>query len=523
MKILHIATYDIQGGAARAAYRLHKGLRQLKQDSQILVRYKTSSDETVSAVTEPASTPEIFFLETVIQLYYLDTHRTPRSDTLFSLPYPGFDLSTLSIVQSADIINLHWTARFQSPVTLQKLLKLGKPVIWTLHDQWAFSGGCHYSAGCEGYHLLCTDCPQLTEDLQGIPEIILKDKIALLDKANLTIVTPSHWLAACVRESALFKNKRVEVIPYGLETDIFRPIPKAEAKINLGLTADTTTLLFGAIDAHEKRKGFQHLLAAVRQCVSTPDWQKLIKSEKLKILCLGRGVDELRETNLPFVSLGYLNSDQQMGEVYSASDLFVLPSLEDNLPNTMLEAMSCGTPVVGFEVGGLPDLIKNGYTGQLVPPGDTEKLGQAILMLTTAPRQLAEMGQICRQLIQTNYALPVQAGRYLDLYQDLLTTFSPPPGNTTAPFKKIALSPNQSVHQSVIDTTLGTQFQSSYDSILFKALKEFAPLANHQWQIAEADRAARLKVIEELVRRLKKIKKYFPEVRLLMKLTDLLN
>ena len=187
----------------------------------------------------------------------------------------------------------------------------------------------------------------------------------------------------------------------------------------------------------------------------------------------------LRRTNLPIRSLGYLDSDEQIALVYAAADLFVLPSVEDNLPNTMLEAMSCGTPVVGFRVGGLPDLVKDGQTGQLVPPGEAEQLGKAISALIFAPQQLAEMGQNCRHLIETDHTLTIQAQRYLDLYQELSAT-SPWTTLTNAPVEVLAS----------FEVTLGPNFQTIYEPVLFEALQEYTPQLHQKWQEAEADRAA---------------------------------
>ncbi|MFH1950485.1 MAG: glycosyltransferase, partial [Pseudomonadota bacterium] len=248
MKILQISTYDIRGGAARASYRLHKGLREIRQDCRMLVRYKDSEDDDVFCVSpkDPQEKDDQrFFLDVVVQGQYINAHRTDMSNTIFSLPYSGLDLSTLPMIKAADIINLHWVARYQSLLTLNRLFSLGKPVVWTLHDQWAFTGGCHYAAGCRKYRTDCMGCPQLDDDSFNLPAAILKDKQALFEGADITIVTPSRWMAECAKESHLFKDLRVEVIPNSLETDLYTPSPKAEAKRKLGLEGDTVTLLFG--------------------------------------------------------------------------------------------------------------------------------------------------------------------------------------------------------------------------------------------------------------------------------------
>ena len=255
MNITLISTNDIQGGAARATYRLHKGLIQIGQNVTMLSRKKASDDDHVYQIEAIAPDDSVALREItfdVIQKQAINAHRSDLSNTIFLIPYPGIDLSQVPTVQEADVINLHWVARFQSPSTLNRLLQLGKPVVWTLHDMWALTGGCHYSAGCCKYQNDCGDCLQLTHDPSRLAAAVLADKVKHLQGfTNLTLATPSQWLADCVRESHVFQDFRVEVIPYGLETDVFVPIPKAIAKETLGISPDVTTLLFGAVYKHK--------------------------------------------------------------------------------------------------------------------------------------------------------------------------------------------------------------------------------------------------------------------------------
>lgn len=507
MKLVQVSTYDIQGGAALAAYRLHRGLREIGEDCRMLVRHKASADDKVFRVfpqNQTETTDEDFFLSTVIQNHYIDSHRTDISNTMFTLPYPGFDLANLSPVQEADIINLHWVAGYQSPVTLQRLFQLGKPVVWTLHDQWAFTGGCHYTAGCVKYRRDCSSCPQLADDPFDLPASILQDKLALFAQANLTIVTPSRWLAGCVRESALFKGLRVEVIPNSLDTEFFSPLPKAEAKKDLGLPRETVTLLFGAIDGAEKRKGFQELLTAVRYGLAIPDFRTLVERGQLKILCFGYPDAALEQAGLPVMALGYLDSLEKIRTAYSAADLFVLPSLEDNLPNTILEALSCGTPVVAFAAGGIPEVVTDGVNGKLISVGDSHKLAQAILSLVFHPEERDFMGRNGRNLMVEQYPLPVQAQRYKYLYQELCREHGP---RTPSIPKEQAIDPATMEDGSVPDafsvhseTTLASHVQAIFDPVLFRALKRYAPSLYRLWQSTEADQAARMDQIVELTR-----------------------
>ena len=471
----------------------------------MLVRYKDSNDPFVSQISPENSwhkSDEALYLGVAIQGHYINSHRTAISNTLFSLPYPGFDLSTLPMVRGADIINLHWVAHYQSPVTLNKLFDLGKPVVWTLHDQWPFTGGCHYAAGCEKYQWKCEDCPQLADDPFNLPGPVLEDKLRYFENANLSIVAPSQWMGACAKRSRLFKNTRVEVIPNALETDLFKPIPKAEAKQAIGLSPDSVTLLFGGECGNEKRKGFHKLMESIKFCLKESAFRELTMSNKIGLICFGHANDEMRDVGIPVKSLGYLASEEELAATYSAADIFVLPSLEDNLPNTMLEAMSCGTPVVAFDVGGIPDAVKSGKTGQLVPLGDVREMGKAILSLISNPEKRIVMGKISRRMAEEKYSLKIQANRYLDLYEELFrtqgSTAQPGSGSSSHGLWQVPVSLKEESLSVLLETMVGPHLKEIYEQVLFKALKEFSCYAQREWDISEVDRAARLKVIELL-------------------------
>jgi glycosyltransferase involved in cell wall biosynthesis len=414
MKIVQVSNSDIQGGAARAAYRLHRGLIALQQESQLLTLEKRSPDPTVLKLENLPPDLDSLHLSQ-IQKRYINQNRSPLSNTSFTLPYPGIDLTSIP----ADIINLHWVAYFQSPITIRHLLT-SKPVVWTLHDMWAFTGGCHYSAGCTQYQQDCAACPQLNADPYSLTAAILKDRLELLTHTPLVIVTPSQWLADCARQSRILKHQRIEVIPYSLETDIFAPLDRPTTKQELGITNNPIALLIGADNGNEQRKGFTELLQALQICLQNPQFQALITAQKIQLWCFGIPNDQLTELNLPLHSFGKITSDRHLQQIYAAADLFILPSLEDNFPNTMLEAMSCGTPVVAFAIGGIPDLVKDKVTGRTVPIGDITAMAEAILDCVFDEALRSQMGHNSRQVMAENYALTIQAQRYLELYQDLI-------------------------------------------------------------------------------------------------------
>ena len=412
----------------------------------------------------------------------------------------------MPLVQAADVINLHWVAYYQSPVTLHRLLDLGKPVVWTLHDQWGLTGGCHIATRCERYRHDCHPCPQLADDPFNLPKAVLRDKVELFSGADLTIVTPSQWLATCATESRLFKDAPVLVIPNSVETDVFAPLPKAQAREALALPLESVVLLFGATDVKEKLKGFRELRDALQHCLAHPEFQRLVDDDKIRLLCFGHSSEELRPGRIPTTPLGYVASEETMRFAYAAADVFILPSLEDNLPNTMLEAMSCGTPVVAFAVGGIPDVVVDGVTGRLAPPGDVRSLGDAILALVFNSDERELMGQNCRKAMVDGYSPQVQARRYLESYQELCegsrrSAQAARRGRAgERPDAETLAGSEIEISGVCVDTTLGTHFQEIYDKVLSKALREFCPAREKAYQASEADRAARLEQMNELTR-----------------------
>lgn len=415
-----LSSFDIEGGAPIAAYRLHKGLREMNQHSVLIVKRKTVRDpDVVPVVVKNLKSRVEEHLFRLMEKQLNDQNRTDITNTYFSPPYLTLDFTNADLIHKADIINLHWVAKFLSPESVSLLLGLGQPVVWTLHDQNPFTGGCHYSAGCEKYQKNCSDCPQIKDNHLQIPFHVLKNKRKLWKK-NLTIVTPSRWLAGCAKKSRVFKDFRIEVIPNSLETAVFRPKNIEQAKKELGLAPGSFTLLLGAYTGFEKRKGFKELLDVIRYCLQDERFAKMNHNGDVDLVAFGPPQKELKQLTAGIKSFGYINDNERLATIYSAADIFLLPSREDNLPNTMLEAMACGTPVLSFEVGGMPDMVENGVTGYMAPPFDSKKFGDLVLRLAFNEQERKHMGVNCRRLIEDKFKLKNQAENYLDLFHDLL-------------------------------------------------------------------------------------------------------
>jgi len=430
MRILHLNTYDLQGGAARAAQRLHAGLRNLQHDSRMLVCHKTSNQEQVipaelQILEQPSKLAQRILLKGNVH------NRTPASNTHFSLPEPSWDISRHPEVQASQILNLHWVAEFVSLPSLARLARTGRPVVWTLHDQRPFTGGCHFSAGCQHYQIECGRCPQLQRFSDRLPRAVLADARNALRKAPLTIVSPSRWLADCAKQSALFRNSRIEVIPYGLDTRVF--CPQAQARREHELPANAVVLLFGADCVRERRKGFQALTAGLSAAMENRPFREAIDAGRVMVACFGDPDLEQPPSAVPIRNLGRVTSDAALARIYSAADAVLLPSLEDNLPNVMLEAMCCGTPVLAHQVGGVSDVIVNDHNGLLVPANNPGLFGAALRQLASDRALRERLAAACRNEMPSLFSLKVQAERYLALYEELLANHASPKVRSSHP------------------------------------------------------------------------------------------
>lgn len=417
MRALLFNRFDRLGGAGRAAFRLHQSLQMNRVESHLLVDIRSGDSPGVTGfqfARPPAFAVKKLYSD-YLQSSYVDKARTDLSNTPFSLGLAGYDFTGSEIVRQADILNFHWVAGMLSNKSLAPLLNLGKPAVWTLHDAWPFTGGCHYAAGCNGFETTCFPCKQLTKDPNHIPRQLLEDRNHVIANANLTVVTPSRWLAAEAARSRIFRSKRIEVIANSLETDIFSPTEKKTARQKLGIPPNASTILFGADSGRERRKGFSELLQTMRFLAE----KQGLKNKDIVILMFGTQPEHF---DLPFAvkSLGYLRNDHDLAVAYSAADILALPSLEDNYPNIMTEAMACGTPVIAFDVGGMRDLIRP-PVGRLVTAFDIEDFARAIADLLRNEKLRAQLARNCRRHMQKTHSLATMGKAYKDLFEDLLS------------------------------------------------------------------------------------------------------
>jgi len=424
MKIVQLSKNDRSGGAARTAYRLHQSLRLVGQHSVMVVESRTSDDPSVVMFEKPMDGLELVRRGLRQVRIAGDAYRYRRSRPegyeLFSDDRSVYGSTVLDQLPACQVINLHWIPGFVDYRTFFTRIPSSTPIVWTLHDLNPLTGGCHYNLGCDGYLGRCGRCPQLgSEEPEDLAHEIWERKRRLFAKvppARLHFVTPSRWLRAEVQRSPILARFPVEVIPYGLDVDEFTPRHRGSVRDLLGIPRHAPVLLFAAEEVGNERKGFACLVKALAQCAG--------RIPNLMLLSVGRNRPTV-QIDVPWVHVGSVDNDRFLSMVYSAADLFVMSSLQDNLPNTVLEAIACGIPVVGHAVGGIPDMIRNGVNGLTVPVADVEALGAAIEDVLRDTARCAEMGANARRIAVEEYSLELQGRRYSELYATLVDPGGP--------------------------------------------------------------------------------------------------
>ncbi len=408
MKILIVNTSDIGGGAARAANRLHKGLISQGVDSMMLVQQKKSEDRTVIGPTTAKEKLMIHFRPKLDQLYI----RKYKNKVIFSPSMQPFT-NIVDEIESInpDIVHLHWINL--GMINIYDLAKIKKPIVWSLHDMWPFTGGCHYDGGCEKYKNECGACPVLLSDIENdMSKKIFEKKLTTYRKIkDLTIVGLSKWMASCASASTLLKHNTVLNLPNPIDSNIYKPVLKNIARDMLNITCDKKIILFGASGAtSDVRKGFKELLDALNK----------LKLDNVELVVFGSEKPEV----LPAVKfklnfIGELYDDVSLMLVYNTADVMVVPSLQENLSNAIMESLSCGTPVVGFDIGGNSDMIEHEKTGYLAQPYDTTDLADGIEFILSAPNY-DEICQNARAKVMKEFDSTVVTKKYIRLYKDIL-------------------------------------------------------------------------------------------------------
>jgi len=420
MKPLLLSAADLAGGAARSAHRLHVGLRQAGIDSRMLVQYRASDDATILGPTGIREQVHARLARHLDRVPLAVRRKRPLS--AWSTQWLANPVASRALALDVDLLHLHWVGAGFVPIAL--LRRFAGPVVWTMHDMWPLTGGCHYDDGCERYRERCGNCPILSSRRDtDLSRRVWRRKDRQWRDVDITVVSPSRWLADCARRSSLFGRRRVEVIPYGLPLDRYRPVAKAVARDILGLPQDRRLIAFGAIGGtSDRRKGYHLLVSALHRVAARC-------SVSSALVVFGASAQpHSQDFSFPSYFLGHLHDDVTLALVYSAADVFVAPSTQDNLPNTVIEASACGTPCVGFAVGGLPDLVEHRESGYLARPLEVEDLAHGVQLLLESPSLSAAWGARARARAVADHSLQRQAERYIALYGELLGSDLPEKG-----------------------------------------------------------------------------------------------
>ena len=413
MTVVHLSTHDLRGGAARAAYRLHEGQLLAGIDSRMVVQESQSTRASIYA-PESSALRGWAKLRPHLEDLPLKCYRS-RRDLPFSIQWLPDRLNTAVHSLEPDLIHLHWICG--GFLQIETIASFDSPIVWTLHDMWPMTGGCHYSGSCDGYQSRCGQCPQLgSQSLVDLSRLTWLRKRMSWTNLDMTIVTPSRWLAKCVQSSSLLESFRTEVIPYGLDLDVYRPIDTEQARNLLNLPQNITLVLFGAVNSTSNpRKGFDLLLRALNRL----EVKQSTKTVELAIFGAS-SPEEGSELPLPTHYLGSFSDDVALRLLYSAADVFVAPSREDNLPLTVQESLACGTPVVAFDIGGMEDMIEHEMNGYLAKSFDAEDLAHGISWCISGNDRRVQLSAEARRVAEEQFSSERQAKAYMELYREIL-------------------------------------------------------------------------------------------------------
>lgn len=409
MQPLLLNTYDAGGGASRATIRLGLGLRAIGTDAQVLVQHNSIR---ASNVIGPSNS-----LEKIKSLFRRRLDKimlSEKCDRYFSTAWvPGGWRG--GNYPSIDIVHLHWI--LDGFLSIESLKRINKPIVWTFHDMWAMTGGCHVDSGCGKYRAKCGTCPALFSHREkDLSRRIFSRKIRAWQKLNFTIICPSRWLASCASQSSLFSKQRIEIIPNGIDTKVYKPINKNEARYLLNIPKNKKIIAFSAINATvDKNKGF-HLLEKTLLHL-----KEKMGSDNIELVVLGASTPENPpDFGFPTKYLGRFKDDISLVALYSAADIILVPSLQENLPYAIMEALSCGTPCVAFDVGGNSDLIEHQGNGYLATPYEPEDMAEGISWIFKDDQRREWLSTNAREKVKLTFDLPIIARKHLALYEEVL-------------------------------------------------------------------------------------------------------
>ncbi len=414
MRVLIVNTSEATGGAAIAANRLMEALKNNGVKATMMVRDKQTSQITVASAGVKWIMALRFIWERLLILFAMGGKK--KDIWQVDLANVGTDITKTEEFKNADVVHLHWVNQgYLSMKCIRKILNSGKRIVVTMHDMWYFTGICHYASDCEKYKTECKDCPMMKRTLFGrdLAQHVFNRKKKEYNLAKITFVGCSHWMQHMAEEAVLTKNHDVLTIHNTINTTHFKPLDKTAQREKMGFPADHRLILFGSQKITDERKGFTFLVKACENLKQLyPDLAK-----QITVVVVGSNSEEVKPL-VPFdvVTVDYISDESQMVCLYNAVDLYVTPSLQDNLPNTIMEAMACAVPCVGFNVGGIPEMIDHKTTGYVANYKDAMDLAEGIAW-TLKPENYDMLAKNAREKVLRDYSNSHIARLYTDVYE----------------------------------------------------------------------------------------------------------
>ncbi|MBC20550.1 MAG: hypothetical protein CMJ74_09875 [Planctomycetaceae bacterium] len=409
----------LSGGAAIAARRLHHALLKSGNTSRFWYldhrRQSFNGDESYTSAGQLwRGRHHTVFSGLRKQIHKLKVRYAlrgrPSGLEIFSSSraYPPTQVDINKI--ESDIIHLHWIVKLIDYPSFFGSIPDELPIVWTLHDMNPFTGGCHHADACQKFTSICQNCPQLgRSSVQDLSRQTYEIKKKAFERKNIHIVTPSRWLESQVRESSLLGSATsIQTIHNGLDTEIFTPRDRVRARKRFGLGQSDFVIGCAAAHLTNVRKGFREFLDA---------YARLRHRKQCVALAMGEGETPMHESGVLLQTTGYLEKPSDVADFYSALDAFVITSKAENMPQTVVEAMACGVPTVGFAVGGIPEIVQPGRTGLLSTVGDCQGIANDIDSLIEWPERRRQMGAESRKLAVQEFDERKQLQKYLELYR----------------------------------------------------------------------------------------------------------
>jgi glycosyltransferase involved in cell wall biosynthesis len=409
MRVLHIALYDHVGGACIGAYRQHKALRKMGVDSNMWVRFKTTNDANV--IGFQASNKLLPRMSRVLlrRWYEHQWKQAGKRGEMFDVR-SEFKQIDLKPILEADVVNFQFPWNFLGFSPILRLIPNDKPVVVTMRSMEYFTGGCSYTGNCQRFREQCGECPIL--ETRGPNDLSHKGwgyRKQIYDRknSNIKFVAVSKWLAGEAERSSLLSGVDIPAIYIGIDTELFRPMDKASLRAGFGIGKEQKVIGFASASVSDPRKGVPYLLKSLNG----------IHPKPLLLTC---GKSELSHSGCENIHLGHIDNEKMMALFYNLCDVFVVPSLEENLPKTAVEALACGVPVVGFAAGGIPEIVRHEKTGLLCPVGDTETLRTNIERLLVDEGLWRHCSENGPRVVREEFSYEVNSRNYIALYQSLL-------------------------------------------------------------------------------------------------------